>query len=452
MITLLLFSTLPLASPLSEQDVVEAVDARVPEIALALAEQQIAEGLAQKANGAFDPSLHSSLQSEVLGPYERTYASAQIRQTTPYGIDWSFTHRYGGGEFPSYYGHQETLSIGESRLGIYADLLGTMGLPEARARRLIADGRSQAQAKATQSVRQQITGAAASAYWNWVQAHQRRVVEQEFVELASARQDGLDARVQSGALAPIEAIDNRRALLKRQASLALAEQAERLARIKLAWYLRDELGEPKMRERAIPPQTLQFPEHLSSIGEDQAIERALEARPDLAELRALTDVAETALRRARINLQPRLNVGVEIAQDVGTGAAGLVGPEVDFGMNLSMPLLLREARGERARAEAALTKIQTETNALRQSISLEVTASIARVDAAAERWRLAEQSVKLAREVLTLEREAFEFGSSDIFRLTNREEAVARAQAELIDAHLEYRLATTSLRTFTAAW
>ena len=126
--------------------------------------------------------------------------------------------------------------------------------------------------------------------------------------------------------------------------------------------------------------------------------------------------------------------------------------ELDVGLTLEVPLAFRKGRGERARARAALERVEAERRGRTDRVRLDVEAAVVARDAALERWRLAEQGAAQAAEVTRLERRAFELGNSDVFRLTKREEALAKARKTRIEAHLEYRLAESALRTATADW
>jgi outer membrane protein TolC len=452
-VSLLVFMAgLAFAAPLTESDVVAAVDRRVPELAAALAKQAEAEGKALKSRGAFDPKLKSKLDSELAGPYERTTFDSALGVETPWGVGVEAGYRLGVGDFPTYYGAYDTLDGGELRLGLTASLLQDLGMPQARADRLVADALATAAAEGAQDKRQQLTGKAVATYWKWVATGEKVALAQELLSLARTRQAGIEARVAEGALPRLDQVDNARVVLEREAELRGADREARQAGIALSWYLRGPDAAPAAPDPADRPEPTSATTATAGPPADTLVPRALSRRPDIAALTAVVTAAEVELRRAGVALLPRLDGRAGVAQDRGAGDEKLGKTELDVGLTLEVPLAFRKGRGERARARAALERVEAERRGRTDRVRLDVEAAVVARDAALERWRLAEQGAAQAAEVARLERRAFELGNSDVFRLTKREEALAKARKTRIEAHLEYRLAESALRTATADW
>jgi outer membrane protein, heavy metal efflux system len=449
---LLLALGVALAAPLTEADVVAAVDARVPELAAAEAKRREAEGKRLAAQGAFDPKLKSKLERELVGPYERTSLDAALQAETPWGVGVEAGYRLGIGDFPTYYGAYDTLDGGELRLGLTASLLQDLGMPQARADRLVADELARAAAEGAQDKRQQLTGKAVSSYWKWVANGEKVALATELLALAQTRQDGIEGRVAEGALPRLDALDNGRVVLEREAELLGATRDAEQAGLALSWFLRGPDAAPAAPGAEDRPDTAPAASAILGTAADPLVARALAVRPDIAALDAVVRAAEVELRRSGVALLPRLDARGGVSQDRGAGDPKLAKTELDVGLSLEVPLAFRKGRGERARARAALERVEAERRGRRDRVSLDVRAHVLGRDAALARWRLAEAGADRAQEVARLERRAFELGGSDVFRLTKREEALAKARKTRIEAHLEYRMAEAALRTATAAW
>lgn len=449
---LLLATRIALATPLLEMDVVRAVDGRVPELAEALAKQAEAEAKALKARGAFDPTLRSKVEREVTGPYERTTLDAAIGAQTPWGLTLEAGYRLGVGDFPAYYGAHDTLDGGELRLGLTTPLLRDLGMSAERAERLVSDAMAAAARSSAEDKRQRITGKAVEAYWKWVAAGEKLALAEELLLLAETRQQGIEARVAEGALPAMESIDNARVVLERESELRSAERDAATRGLALSWYVRGPDARPAPFEPEAHPEVA--PHASTRVGPTatEVIPVALEQRPDVAVLGALVRAAEVEVRRAGTALLPKLEGRAGVARDRGTGDPKLAAPELDLGLSLAVPLAFREGRGELARARAAQQRLDVIRRGLIDRVHLDVEATIFARDAAWDRWALAEEGAVQAAEVVRLELRSFELGTSDIFRLTKREEALAKARKARIEAHLEYRLAATALRTEMADW
>lgn len=95
--------------------------------------------------------------------------------------------------------------------------------------------------------------AALGHYWDWVAAARQRAVARALLDLAEARDVQLADAVALGQIAPIERLDNRRAILQRQSALIAAERLLEQRAIDLSLYYRDASGAPVRPEAARVP-------------------------------------------------------------------------------------------------------------------------------------------------------------------------------------------------------
>ncbi len=451
---LVLLCSLGLAAPLTLDAVLAAVDARVPAIAAAEAKRAEAEGKRLSAAGAFDPTLTGKLEQE-LGPYPRLFADSALSVATPFGPRVEAGYRIGTGDFPSYYGGYETLDLGEARVRLAVPLLQDLGITAERAKWLVARHSAAGAAAGVDAKRQAVLGKAAAAWRKWVAAGEKLAVARQQLALAEQRAEVLAQQVALGATPELYAIDNDQALLARRADMVDAEQALQAAALGLSLYFRGE------DQRPIVPTVDQLPEAAPPAPPAESAEslvaKALQARPDLVVMDAILAGARVEADRARSTVLPKLEAQVGLAQDLGPTKDDptkekKAKPELDLGAKLEVPLALRKGRGERARALAAVERLQAERRGLADEVRAEVLQAHQAWTRAVEAWSYQQRSAAQAAEVARREREALALGASDVFRVNKREETLAKARKAEIEARLAAELWALALRTAVGGW
>lgn len=209
--------TLGWSQTLELATVLDSVERHAPKLHAMNAKLAEARGAELSARGAFDPVLTASATQVLTGTYERVEANSSLTATTPWGPSLQAGYRIGNGNFPGYYGEYETLSLGEVRVEIATPLLADLGMTAERAARLVANHQATAAENRRDDLRQRLYGQAASAFYQWVAAGEKRRLVGDLLQLAEARQVGLQRRVDEGALPPLDAIDNERVMWSRRA-------------------------------------------------------------------------------------------------------------------------------------------------------------------------------------------------------------------------------------------
>lgn len=443
------------APVLSLETVLAAVDARVPELAAAEAKRAEAAGKRLGAAGAFDPTLRAKVDQELTGPYPRIYADSSLSYATPYGPRIEAGYRVGVGDYPDYYGAYETLPLGEARVQLAVPLLQDLGITAERAKWLVARQLETSASALADAKRQAIMGKAAASWLKWVASGEKLEVAREQERLAAQRAQGLREQVRLGAAPQLYALDNEQALLARKAAVVEAERELERAAIALSLYFRDASMQPivptpdQLPGRAVPRPPAE------AVG--ALVDRALQARPDLAVMDALLAGAQVEADRSRSTLLPKLEAQVGVARDLAPADSPYADDkkgktELDLGAKLEVPLALRKGRGERARALAAVSRLQAERRGLRDAVRAEVQQAHQAWRRAVSAWELQQSSAAMAAQVAELEREAFQLGSSDIFRVNKREETLAKARKAEIEARLAAHMWEVELRTAVGGW
>ena len=420
------------AGALSLDEVLGALDARLPAWDEAAAEVAAAEAKVLSARGSFDPKAVGKAGQYDEDSYDRWLTEAKVGAASVWGPSLDAGHRAGVGDFPTYDG-RKTGEAGELFVRAEVPVLDGLWFGEARVdldvAQAMAVNKDAARAAKGVALRRKAT----EAYWKWVAAGQARAVEARQLALAEERVRMLGRQVEEGGRAALDLLDNERALYERKEALIEAEQKLDLAAIELSLWWRAADGVPQVpSDDALPAE---WPEIPAERPVDDDLARASE-RPELRAVAALTDAAVRQRQRAGNSRLPDLAVTGEYSEDLASGSS-----EFYAGVGLTSSLLLRKERGSFAAAEAELRRLDAATRGLNDQVRAEILAAHAVRDTARQRVEATRAAAARADEVVTLERRRFELGGGDLFQLLLRESTLAKAQKSVVEAELALRLA-----------
>lgn len=452
---LLLSITLRAQSPVVHvEDVIESVRQRYPMLLAALADREIAQAEVLAAEGRFDVTLRSRLDSDSLGYYSNRRFDMWVEQPLSlHGMSVYSGYRVGDGEFAPYDGKLATRSLGEIRSGFKLPLLRDRAIDSRRADLEKARiGRKLADLSLDQQ-RLAVMQSAISRYWTWVALGRRLAVTRHVLEIAEARQRLLEEGVRAGQLPRIEAIDNERAILQRRSTAVEAERAFQQGSIELSLFYRNSAGAPIVP--AVDQVPLHFPEPVAGASPDveAGIREALQRRPEIDRLEAQSHQNDVDVRLARNAAKPAVDVVAGFVSESGVSPAVRRGPqEFKAGLSFDFPLRNRTALGKQAAAEAKARQFDIRLGFLRDQVAAEVRDAASAVAAARQRLDLLGDEVRVSRELEEAERTRFELGEGTLFMLNLREQATldaaireALAQADYQRARAGYEYATGSL-------
>ncbi len=430
--------------------VLTSVHETYPLLSAVRQELVIAEAEQLKALGAFDLQLKANALWGATGFYENHSAQAVLEQQTGlYGLKVFGGYRLGTGDFdPTFDGKRVTNHGGEFSAGLSLPLLRDGSIDSARRDLWGSAYERQIAGSAFATRRLRFEQEAAVAYWRWVAAGRRLEVVRSLLGLAEARQEGTMARVQRGALPPIEGVDNRRLVVKRQSLVIKVRREVEKTAIALSLFLRDARGVTLRPRAASLPEEFPLPPAPNLAGLSTDLARALELRPDLQQFARLRERAELELRYADNQLLPQLDVFVAGSQDRDGRRPSVTKGEFELaaGLEFSFPFQNRRARGQAAAARAKLDALVDQERFVRDKVEAEVRDSLSALQAAYEQASQARQVAELSAQVADAERRRFELGDSDVLRLNLREEALAEARLGVIDALLHYWSAAATYR------
>lgn len=178
------------------------------------------------------------------------------------------------------------------------------------------------------------------------------------------------------------------------------------------------------------------------------LRRALEARPEVAELRARLAAAQAAIELARAGTRPTVALQASGAYGNSTGTTASTAAAAGWSVTLAATLTLFDGNltGERIReAEARVQQLQVTEAQLRAGIELEVRRAVLTVAAAAEEVATAEATIAQAQEGFRIATVRFAAGVSTNLEVVQAQAALSLAEANRIQALFNLNAARAQL-------
>ncbi|MCA9534085.1 MAG: TolC family protein [Myxococcales bacterium] len=425
------------SAPLTVEQVLRSTAEHHPSVQAALANESVAEAELLRARGAFDPTLSVRGALRHGGYYELRRVDAELRAPTPWlGAEFWAGYRYGQGvdadeRYPTYYSDQ-TLDRGELRAGVRVPLLRDRALDDRRAGRLRAELQVEAAGQTRALALIELERRAAAAYWSWVAAGRAQAVCQELLTLAEERLSAVTRRAEEGLIPDVEAIEAERSLLARTDCVIQARRGVEAAALVLGLFVRTAEGNPAPPPSTRLPSTLPVPSEPADVA--SAFERVVACHPRLAAKRAQLASQRVSRDLARARTSPRLDAQAQVSRDIGDGSSTLPGTVYEVGLQFSMPLALREARGQLAAAEAQLSVVEQELRLLEDELRAELADIVSAHQAASERHELLARLEETTRRLAEAERRRFEMGATSLLVVNLREQSVGEASMSLLQA------------------
>jgi cobalt-zinc-cadmium efflux system outer membrane protein len=426
-----------LAAPLSLEQVLTATQTHFPPLQAARQKRAIAAAKLLAAEGAFDTKWKAKGEGVPLGYYQQGNMDVFLEQPTPF---WGMTvlsgYRLGLGNFAVYDGKKATNALGELRAGLVLPLLRDRDIDERRAKIGQAELDLVAADLDIRAKELKFAADALKSYWSWVAAGVSMQLIDQQLQLALTRNAGIVRSVQLGELAPIELQENQRAILNRQAKQLEGMRKLQETQIQLSLYVRQEDGLPwRPSSEALPPQ---FPELPSPPPwQETLLDTAYRHRPELLALDVQWEQLDLALRLAKNQLNPALDLRFDASQDLGAGEKSREPFELSVGLQWDFPLQLRKAQGNLDELQAVQLQLAAEIRFQREQIKAELQDRHSAYQMAWERLATLRREVEVARQLEAAERQSFHLGNSSLLVVNLREQNTLDASLRELEAMAE---------------
>lgn len=443
---LLCATNLAFCDPISLQDVLASARESFPKILEAQQKVQQAQAEQLSAQGSFDTKLEQKSRVRTSGYYSGLFANQKIiKPLQNYNAKVFAEYRYADGEFPVYEDEYATLEGGEVSLGVSFSLLLDRDIDENRLALANTDLKRNRAKLRQQATENEVQFDAALAYLNWLNTNQQLVVYQSLLNTAEQRQSAIVQRVALGDSAEIELLDHQQNLLKRKAQVMKAENALEVSAIKLSMYWRDQQGRPQMPDK--PQSSSSLPKLPAYIEEniDILVSEAVTRHPDINQVKNTLEQVNNESRLYENQLLPNVDLEIKVGHDLGAGSETRDGLESYVGLQFSMPLERRKAKGKLNKATAKIKELGYLQQRLIESLTGSLYQTHAKFNNAIAQASVSLQRSEIAQRLQQQEQQRFAQGASDVFLLNLREENSAEAKIEALTAELAYVLAGIEL-------
>jgi outer membrane protein len=338
------------------------------------------------------------------------------------------------------------------------------------ARRNLKQSRADFEAQVNVSIAQ-----AADQYWVVVQARENFNVYRQSLELAEATYRQNKRALELGALPPLDIYRSESQVASRRVFMIQAEYDLKQAEDELRRTIGADL-DPYFRAL-----DMELTEPVAPGGEplsidlQQALQRALEHRPELEGLRQQLANDDTSIQLAHHRLQPELNLtgfyssnglgGNQIDPNTvpptviargGFGdALAQIGsfdfPTYGFSVQLNLPVKNRGVQADFGNALVSKRRSLYLLRQVEQGISLEVRQAVHQLEQA----KLSQAAARVARDLsqknLEAEQRKYELGSQPIFFTLEAQTQLIQDELILVQAEIGYQRSITALDRATAS-
>lgn len=302
-------------------------------------------------------------------------------------------------------------------------------------------------------------------YWDLVSFNEDVEVKKKALALAEKLYSDNKKQVEIGTLAPIEIIRAEAQVASTQQDLTVSEtnvlQQETILKNAIS---RNGVASLEIAEaRIVPTDRIRIPEKDPADAIQDLFGRALDGRPELAQLKIQFDNSKINLTGTKNALRPTLDAYVDLRNNALSGTAvsqpGVPAPSDFFlggydnslaqlfrrnfpdyqvGVQLTIPLKNRAAQADYA--TAMLNLRQSELNIQKQinSIRLDVQNSVIALKQARSRYDAAVKNRILQEQTLDAEQKKYALGASTVFLVIQAQRDLATAQSNEVTAESTY--------------
>jgi outer membrane protein len=304
-----------------------------------------------------------------------------------------------------------------------------------------------------------------NAYWDLVYSIEAADVAQRSLALASKLVEDNRARVEVGAMAPLDVVQAQAEEANRRQIVTQTEAARRTAELALKRLIVNGTDDPFWTAAINPVDRPTFA--IETLDVSAAVRTALENRTDLQQSKKQLAANDVALRSLGDLRLPALDLtgsygtaGVGGPQFIRQGFGGVISqtipsgysdalriltnqtaPTWNFALNLSYPIGSSPADANLARARIQQRQTIAQSRQLELQIATEVTNAALMVDANRERLQAAAAARELAERRLEAEQSRFDVGLSTNFFVVQAQRDLRDAQNAELRALLDYRRA-----------
>lgn len=411
--------------------------AKQAKINVDIATQQLLAG-----RGILDPSIYFSSDKKTFdGKNYYNYQNAELKIPTWFGVDFYAGLENNGGSFTN-----DELTLGKSSYaGVMVPLAKNLIYDRRRATIEQAKIFTELSKADRELVINDLLFDAIDAYWFWTLQYQLLQVLDNAVKLNTDRYKLLQITVVQGDRAGVDSTEALTQLLTFQNLRSEAEMNFITAGYDLSNYLWLENNTPYLLPSDVIPSVKLLDEDATKIpvlALSEYISVADASHPKLRSYSFKLDGLEVERKLKFQSLLPTVNLKYNaLAKDYefwkGWNATSLQN-NYKYGLDVGMPLFLRQGRGDYKAAKLKIESTQLEVDATRLFIENKVKSYFTQTLQYLQQINIATQALSAYQKVFDVEQLRFEIGESSLFLINSRENKVLEAQQKLSELKAKY--------------
>ncbi|HEX4809216.1 MAG TPA: TolC family protein [Bryobacteraceae bacterium] len=316
----------------------------------------------------------------------------------------------------------------------------------------------------------------AQQYWDAILARENIRVDQQALDLARKSYDHDKQALDLGAISKLDIFQSETQVAERERDLVQAQYQYKVLLDGLRRLIGADLT-PEMRstEIVLDDDPSALPDKSVILPFEQALEKALKARPEAAAASAAVTVDDLNARASRDQLLPRLDLGLQggssgpgLNQLSLGGVVGLtsvtptpgLGPTLQQVLNFSYPTYgfsvsatfpFHNSTAQASLADALVNRARDRyrQRQTQEQITLDVRQAIHSLELADATILAAVRARDFARENVDAEQQKYQLGSITAFELLDSQSRLASSESALVTAYVSYQEAYVSYERAT---
>lgn len=405
--------------------------------------QQAATAYQLKARGGFEPKVEGNIQHKTFdGKNYFVIGETGLKIPTWLGAEVKAGYTWSSGIFLN--PENNLPSNGQAFVGVKWSLGRGLMIDERRATlqkaRLLVD--------ANNAERQQLANdlllEAGKAYWEWVYAYNRVLIQEEALDLSSMRLDGIRNSFLQGDKPAIDTLESliqvqNRAIALNEAKVIYENKSRLLSNF--LWY-KNELP-LEISELLRAPHYKEIELTQSTVNIDQVVAALGDKHPILQQYRIKLEQLEIDRQLKAEQLKPQVDIELNLLANgfdftnppsdfEGSNLNALLTENYKAGVMVSMPIFNRKTRGDLELADLKLLDTNNKLRQKTQDIKNKVFNYQALLDNTKQQVLINQATIDNYQTLLSAENEKFRFGESSIFLLNSREQKLIQSQLKLV--------------------
>jgi outer membrane protein TolC len=292
---------------------------------------------------------------------------------------------------------------------------------------------------------------AVNQYWQWYESYQKLKIQEEGLELATFRFNAINQAIEVGDAAPIDSVETRLEVVKRNMSLEEAKINWQNQTLLLSNFLWTEANQPReLPDFAIPYPYDFFVSRINTDLLDSLQNYASFRRPEIIKQQTKLLQYQLEKRLRKNELLPYIDMDFKpflIPQSVEYGFVRPYDAEYwkqnfKIGINFYMPLFLRKERGKLNKAILKIKQGEYELLHQKREIETELNTSYNQTKNLERLLILQQQTVEYSQRMLEAEQVKFDNGESSLFIINRRERSLLSEKEKLIELQTKYAKTT----------